>query len=967
VTDRSLFSRASAIAVAICLAASAAPALSAPAVPAAATAPAKTNGWGVQATDVTPDPAIRYGTLPNGMKYAIMRNATPKGAASVRLQFEFGSLGERDNERGLAHFIEHMAFNGTTHVPEGDMVKILERQGLAFGPDTNAVTGFDTTTYMLDVPKADDEHVDTAFFLLREVGGEVKFDPAAVDRERGVILGEKRARDSFQLRQAVDLLGFDLPSTPYPNRIPIGTEEIIKTASADTIRGLYHRYYRPENATLVFVGDADPAMIEAKIRKAFGDWQGVGTAGGDLNRGTVDLSRKADFHTFVDPAVPTTVDVTLLRQWKEPVDTIAYRQEKVLEALATGIVNRRLARLSNASGSPLLGGAMVVQDQKDTAQVTTLKLAAKDGAWKEAVTDAEQEMRRAIQYGVTAGELKTELAATETALRTAAEQADTRNNKALADTIIGTANEHKFVTTPAYRYAMFKEMVGSITPAQVSATLKSLWTGSAPLVHLSSKQDVPLAELSSAFDASRKVAVAAPADAAAAAFAYENFGTPGKVAEDKRIADLGLREVRFANNVRLNIKKTDFDAGKVLFLVRLGDGVLDLPKDAPGLNVMLSSVSALGGLKKHSLEELKEFGAGKVLSFGTSVTDDAFVASGATTPKDFALQMKVSAAYLLDPGFRPEAQSKWQDAVPIIEKQVDSQPQAVASLRLPILLAGGDRRFGMPSGDVLSKRSFDEARMALAPVIAADPIEITVVGDVDEQAVIDAVAASFGAVGPRKLAEKPSPDSLKVAFRSDPSPIELTHDGQADQALVEAAWPTDDDSDFRKEVAMDLLGDTLDVMLTDKVRETLGDSYGVSLQNLMSDVFPGFGYLSASAVVAPDKIDEVQKAIAETAAELRDKPVDADLLARARNPELDKMDRQMRENGFWLAALSKSQSEPERLERIRQRKAILQSITVADLQKLAQQYLQPRRLQTVRIVSSKVASTAPSAAPAAAK
>jgi zinc protease len=370
----SLFSCASSIAVAISLAFAPAPAFAA--APATAAAQTQTNGWGVRLTDVTPDPAIRYGTLPNGMKYAIMRNSTPKGAASLRLQFAFGSLGEKENERGLAHFIEHMAFNGTTHVPEGDMIKILERQGLAFGPDTNAVTGFDSTTYMLDVPRTDDEHVDTALFLLREVAGEVKFDPAAVERERGVVLGERRARDSFQLRQLIDVLGFDLPSTPYPNRIPIGTEEVIKTASADTVRALYHRYYRPENATLVFVGDADPALIEAKIKKSFGDWKDVGPAGGELPRGTVDLSRKADFDTFIDPAVPTTVDVTIMREWQKPVDTIAYRQQKVLEALATGIVNRRLARLSNASNTPLLGGAMIVQDQKDTARVTTLKLAA---------------------------------------------------------------------------------------------------------------------------------------------------------------------------------------------------------------------------------------------------------------------------------------------------------------------------------------------------------------------------------------------------------------------------------------------------------------------------------------------------------------------------------------------------------------------------------------------------------------
>ena len=962
----SLFSRASSAAVALCLIAAAAPAFAASsaATPAQATSPARTNAWGIPLTDVTPDPAVRYGTLPNGMKYAIMQNATPKGTASVRLQIAFGSLGEAENERGLAHFIEHMAFNGTTHVPEGDMVKILERQGLAFGPDTNAMTDFDTTTYMLDLPKTDEEHLDTAMFLLRETASEVKFDPAAVNRERGVILGEKRARDSFQLRQIVDQLGFDLPAAPYAKRIPIGLESVISGASADTIEDLYHRYYRPENATLVFVGDADPAVVEAKIRKSFADWKDVGPAGAALPRGKVDFGRKADFHDFVDPAVATMVDLTVFRPWEKPVDTLAYRKQKILESLAAGIVNRRLARLANAAGSPLLGGAMGLDEQKDAAEMTSIKVAAKDSGWKDAVDAAEQEMRRAVEHGVTAGELKTEIAATETALRTAAEQENTRENKSIAAAILSVVGEDKFVTTPSFRYDMFEKVAKTITPAEVSATLKSLWTGSAPLVHLSSKQAIPTATIASAFDTSRQVAVAAPSDAAASAFAYDSFGTAGTIAEDKTVADLGVRTVRFANNVRLNIKKTDFEAGKVRFLVRLGDGVLDLPKDEPGLNVMMSTMSALAAVKKHSLEDLKELGAGKVLVFGTGVSDDAFIAAGATTPKDLALQMKVSAAYLLDPGFRPEAASKWKDAVPVIEKQVNAQPQAVAMLRLPIVLAGGDSRFGMPSASLLEKRNFDEARAALTPVIASAPIEITVVGDVDDQAVIDAVASSFGAVATRKLAEKPAADAVKAAFRTDRSPIELTHDGPADQAVVEAAWPTTDDHDFRTEVAMDLLKDTLQLMLTDKVRETLGDSYGVSLQNVMSDTYPGFGYLAASAIVAPDKIDEVQKAIAEAAAELRDRPVDADILARARNPELENVDHQLRDNGYWLEALSEAQSEPERLDRIRQKKAILQAITPADLQKLAREYLQPDKRQTAKIVSSQVASasTAPATA-----
>ena len=171
-------------------------------------------------------------------------------------------------------------------------------------------------------------------------------------------------------------------------------------------------------------------------------------------------------------------------------------------------------------------------------------------------------------------------------------------------------------------------------------------------------------------------------------------------------------------------------------------------------------------------------------------------------------------------------------------------------------------------------------------------------------------------------------------------------------------WPTTDNSNFREAIGVEVLKDVLDLMLTESVREKLGDSYGVSLNSDMSDTFPGFGYLSAAAVVAPDKTDEVQKAIADAAAELRAKPVSDDLLARARNPEIDKADRMLRDNGYWLAALAKAQSEPQRLDRIREKKAMLQSITAADVQKLAQKYLQPGELQNVRIVSSKLATTA---------
>ena len=917
----------------------------------------RTNGWGVRLTDVPPDPAVGYGTLPNGMKYAVMHNETPKGTASVELQIAFGSIGESESERGFAHFLEHMAFAGSTHVPQGDMVKMLERQGLALGADSNAFTGFDTTTYILELPQTDPQHVDTALFLVREIASELKFDPAGVIRERSIILGEERSRDTAELRQTNQLLGFEYPQTPYANRAPIGVDAIINGASADALRDLYHRYYRPENATLVFVGDVAPSEIEAKIVKAFGDWNVIGPGGGPLPRGKVDFARPASFSSFADPAIVTRVDYTVTRPWADAEDTLAERRHHLLLALAQQILTRRLQRVADAPGSPLLGGTMVADELRGAAFVSTVAITARDGAWKEALAAAEQEVRRALQYGFTATEFASESTNMIGAMHSAMVETDTRTNGAIAANIMSTVSDHGIVTSPKMMMPRLAILLKSATIEDVNAAFRELWTGSQPLIRVSAKQKVPAEQLAAAFQSSRALALSAPKESSAQAFAYDNFGKPGVIVEDKRIADLDVRTVRFANNVRLNIKKTDFETNKVHFVARLGEGLLDLPKTKPGLATMMTAVSSDAALKRHSFEDLKDMFNGKIISVGTAVDVDAFVAAGQTDPHDLPLQMKVSAAFLTDPGFRKEAANKWATVVPLIEKQIDAEPENVAENRLPVLLASGDPRFGIPPEAVLSQRTFDEASAALAPVIASGPIEITIVGDVDENAAVAAVAQSFGALPPRSLSALAPTDARRVAFRTDRTPILLKHDGPADKALVESVWPTTGDVDSREVVGMELMKNVLNITLRESVRERLGDSYVANVQNYTTHDYPGFGYFSASAVVAPEKVEEVQRAIADAAAELRSHPVSDDLLARARNPLLEQLEKAKRNNLFWVVALARAQSEPVLLNRIRESKAMLEALTGADLQKLAQKYLQPTRVQQVRILPGRLAAT----------
>jgi zinc protease len=324
--------------------------------------------------------------------------------------------------------------------------------------------------------------------------------------------------------------------------------------------------------------------------------------------------------------------------------------------------------------------------------------------------------------------------------------------------------------------------------------------------------------------------------------------------------------------------------------------------------------------------------------------------------------MKLSAAFLTHPGYRKEADTRWESLVPVIEAQARASAQSVAQTKLPGVLANDDPRFGFPDEAVLKQRTLAEAKAVLAPLLATAPIEIAVVGDVDETAVIAAVGRTFGALPTRQLEAPAYADARKVSFHKGAGPVTLTHTGDADQAMLAIAWPTDDDKDLRRVVGLSLLAEVMKLELTDTLREKLGASYYPSASSFASDVFDNYGYFIAATTVAPDKIDEVEKAVSSIVKQLQSEPVSDDLLARARNPALERIDRQERENAYWLALSDEAQTDPERLDRHRKRKAVYSAVSPKDLQQLARQYLPADKTLVVKVISDKLGKPVQAAA-----
>lgn len=922
----------------------------APSVLETSRAPALAPGqWPQAQTDVAPDPDIRFGALPNGLRYAIRRQTIPEGQAALRLRIDAGSLMERDDQQGLAHFLEHMAFNGSEAVPEGEMIKILERLGLAFGADTNASTGFDETIYKLDLPRTDEETVSTSLMLLRETAMNLLIAQDAVDRERGIVLSEERARDTPPYRIYKSRLAFLLKDQRLNERYPIGDVEILRSAPATAIRDFYQAYYRPERTLLVAVGDFDVDAMEAQIIEAFSGWTVAGPAGDDPDLGPV-APRGLEAQVAVEPGVQAALQMAWVRGPDQRLDSEARRRDEVIEQLGFSVLNRRLSALARASDPPFLGAGAFVNDEFGAAETTSILANAQEGRWREALSAIEAEQRRLVEHGVRQDELDREIAEFRARLEASVAGAATRRPSALAQQILGATAEDQVVTSPAQDLALFEAAVEGLDASAVSTALAQAFQGEGPLIFLATPSPVEGDEAAviAAYQASRATPVSAPDALSQLEWPYSTFGTPGKVAETRDVADLDAVFIRFENGVRLTVKPTRFQDDEILVAVNVGDGLQSLPSDDQSL-AWAAQAFAEGGLGQITAEDMERVLASRVYGVRLRVSDEAFTLTGETRPEDLDVQMQVLGAYLTDPAWRAEAFARIQAAGATIHEQYEATANGVLSRDLAGLLHAGDRRWTFPSKDEIAGARLEDLRNQLAPLGDA-PIEVVIVGDTTVEKATDAVARTLGALPPR--AEPSSAAAATVAFPPAPeTPLRRTHKGRADQSIGYVAWPSTDffaDPQGAREAAV--LGEILRLRLTEELRESQGATYSPSVNYNHSYVWTGWGYMSASVEIPPAGLDDFFADVAEIAADLRTSPVEADELERARQPRLERIARARVTNGYWLNELTGGQTDPRRLEAIRAVIPGTERVTAEDVQRAAQRILRPDAAWKIEVV-----------------
>ncbi len=905
--------------------------------------------WPFEISDLPVDPAYTFGQLDNGMRYIVRENATPEGTALVRFYVGAGSLDETDSERGLAHYVEHMAFNGSNKIPEGEMVKLLEREGLAFGADTNASTGFDATTYMLNLPRNDEALLDTALMLMRETASELTITPEAVERERGIILAERRDRRTFSFKETEDRFAFAAPEARFVERFPIGTLDVLENATAEDLQAFYERNYVPENAVLIIIGNYPVDVLESKIAQWFADWA-PGEMPVEPQTGPVDIERRGETDIYVDPALSERVSLSSYQDWIDRPDTVENRRQSVLRAVGYGIINRRLASLARSAEAPFRSAGYGTSDFFEDARSTSIIVDTADGDWQTGVNAAVTEVRRAYQFGFTESEVAEQIARLRTSLENAAKSSATRTNSVLVNQALSLVADDRIPTSPSSGLERFESYASSITPESALAAIEADAAElTDPLIRFRGRAE-PVGgalALRNAWSDALAVQLEAPEDNSAAAFAYTDFGEPGEVISDTEDERFGFRLIRFANGVRLNLKQSDIRQNQIRYSVTLDGGNLLNTSDDP-LKTALVSAFTLGGLGQHSQDELETVLAGRDVRLSMRSSSDHFSLSGGTNPEDLDLQLQLLAAALTDPGYRKEGEQRYARRVEDWFARLDATPSSALSNRLGAILSDDHPRFSLQSKQAYLDRSFDQLRQDIGDRLERGAIEIALVGDFDPDAAIAAVAKTLGALPTREAEFLLRSQARTRPFTADRSLRTLTHSGEPDQALVRMTWPTTDDKDLAEAVRLALLNRVVKIKLQEQLREELGQAYSPSSSSNPSRVYDGYGTFVLASSVDVSDVQATRAAIMAMLTDLRTEEIDDDLLSRARQPILEQYDNLLKSLGGWMTLADRAQSEAYRLERFFQAPQLVETITPADILAMAQKYLDPG--QAVEII-----------------
>jgi len=903
------------------------------------------------------DPAITTGTLDNGLSYMIRANDTPDNRAELRLVLNAGSILEDDDQLGLAHFVEHMAFNGTASFEEQALVEYLESIGMRFGADINAYTSFDETVYMLEVPTDDAQTLDTGLRILREWAGSIAFDPEEIDKERGVVIEEWRLRQGGANRIVSRQYPVLLNGSRYPERLPIGTEENLRTFDHESLLRYYTDWYRPDLMTVIAVGDFDAQAIESRVQELFAD-----LVNPELARERVYFDVPDHTESLIsiesDPEAGFASVELLFKHDNGDEGTVQQYTEDLKRSLFASMLNRRLGERTQDADPPFIGAGGGDGSLVRTKSAFSLSASVQNGQYLRALDAMLIEAERVRQHGFTASEFDRARQARLRRMEVAWNERDNQRSASLADEYRRHVLSGESVPGIDAEFRLLQRVLPAISLEDVNALVPVLMTQANQVVMISGPgntgQPMPdRTDVESVMERVSGMELAPYDDGNQDAPLLAELPESGSVIEEDYRENIDLTTWTLSNGARVVMKPTDFKADEVL-LSAWSPGGASLAADSMYMSASLTTnIIGGSGVGDFNAVDLSKKLSGQVVRIRPYIGNLEEGFSGSASPAD--LETLFQLAYLY--GTAPRADStvfaSFLTRMNSMLSTLQTNPQSAFGDTLNVTLNDYHYRARPMSAEVLGEADLAQMQAFYAERFADfSDFTFLIVGTFqpdDLRPLVEQYLATLPSTGRKETWRD-------VGMRTPEGAIEKEiRRGIEPRSQVGIVFSGDMEWTMESRRALNMLRETLDTRLREVLREDLGGTYGVSVQASLRDQ-PYEHYQFAIVFGCdPERVDELVSKVWETIESFHEEGPEEVHLTNAREQVFRSWETGMEENGFWLSTLEfylARGMDPARIL-INPAKA-LEEVSPADVADMARKVL--RKDQYVRVTLYPAAS-----------
>jgi zinc protease len=899
------------------------------------------------------DAAVVRGSLPNGLQFFIRKNARPEKRVLLRLAVKAGSLYETANQQGLAHFLEHMAFNGSAHFKPGELVSYFESTGARLGPHVNAYTSFDETVYMLELPTDKPDIVTKGFTALADFAGGLTIDPEQVEKERGVVIEEWRGRLGAGSRIGDKQLPVLYHESRYAERLPIGKPDILRTAPPSELRAFYDAWYRPDRMAVVAVGDIDPKQVETLIREAFGPLKTRAPLP-TLPDSVVPLHKELLANVASDPEVTRSSVEVIRKRPAEAQKTAGDYRRMLVESLFQRMFNERFTDLTLKADAKFLGAGSGGGGLSRAVDTFSLRASVVDGKIREGLEALEVEARRVRDFGFTAAELDRAKRSMLSSYERAFTERDKSESGGYAREYVSYFLDEEPSPGIEYEYGLALKVLSAVTLEEVTALARRQLADDSRVVLAVSPEKAGLAlpseaDLRASLATAGKVAVTPWSETAIAREIIEKEPPQAAIESTRRLTDVGVTIVKFANGVEAWLKPTDFKNDQVVFTMYAWGG-LSLAAPADFVEATLADTyvgfSGLGGIKALDLDKLL---AGKRASASPFMSMSTHGISGSAAPGELETALQLLYQTFVAPGDDPDAFALMKRQLEASVANRGTSPGQVFGEKVSQINTSNHYTVAPLTAERVATldrdkmRSFYKARFANA----AD-FTFFMVGSFKPEDAIPLLAQYLGSL-PSTGSRTSSFKDVAILFPTGTEKTQVQK-GREPRSQTVISFFADPPVDSAEVERIGAATTVLQTRLRDMLREDLGQTYTVSVGLSQGLPQKGGGHIQVNFGASPENIQPMTDRVMDEVRRLQREGPSPELVASAKETARRTYETSLKENNYWLRRLQTSQMFGTLPSEILTRTERIDAVTPATVQDVFKKYFPLDRFTVVTLM-----------------